>query len=162
MCQWTLCRRSWISAWVIEVTLAGRHDTTRTNYSTNTVFRLYVYVFCCCDIGDKFASKFLHVQLWTAKLISSKDGDGHFTDKYDCYGPYVNTISQIKSLLSAWKHVLVVGYVQTHVFVGLSMSQSQHVVCCSPTRPHRVGVAVRRLHMFVRRVWANGLSRYST
>ena len=48
----------------------------------------------------------------------------------------------MQSLLTACKHVLVVGYVRTHVCDGLCMSHSQYAVCCSPTRPHRYGVVV--------------------
>ena len=43
--HWSLCRRIWISDWLIEVTPPGRHDTTRNNHSTNAVFRLFVYSF---------------------------------------------------------------------------------------------------------------------
>ena len=76
--HWYLCRKIWISDWLIKATPPGRHVTTRNNQSTNAVFRLFVYVFYR-DIGDKFARKFMHVQLWIAQITSSKDGDEHFT-----------------------------------------------------------------------------------
>ena len=54
---------------------------------------------------------------------------GHIWIKFHNLNPYT----------PACKHVLVVGYVRTHVCVGLCLSQSLHAVWCSPTRPHRYG-----------------------
>ena len=74
-----ISRKISVSDWLIEATPPGRHVTTRNNHSTNAVFRLFMYVFLSCD---QFARKCMHVQLWTAQIVSSKDGDEPFTHKY--------------------------------------------------------------------------------